>query len=105
MCMIRKFVEYIKEWEEYEEEDEEDVDDSFITKDKFRQFLIDNDCLEEYVENVHDYCDKHNIKIKDFMLMDHSVISGAFSWIDTPQGNDFWAVLNDTWCKLNKLKN
>lgn len=111
--MIKKYIQYIRENIEYlEEEDEEDIDDSFIIDKKFRQFLIDNNCLEEYAENCENETNLNSKLVGASLLRygyagtnwwehvderDH--IMNAFYWGDTPQGDLYWNDINYKWNK------
>ena len=67
----------------------------FITNDKFRQFLIDNRCLSQYIKN----CDEDFIE--DFDNADKSsYIDNAFSWSDSPEGDYFWSDIDEKWREI-----
>lgn len=66
---------------------------------EFKQFLIENDALEAYVENIN----------RDVMIdLKHSVetfILMAFTWDKTPQRGKFWERLHTKWINLIFSKN
>lgn len=66
---------------------------------EFKQFLIANDALEAYVENINRGIMlglKHDAAA--FILM-------AFTWNDTPQGGQFWEKLHTKWINSIFSKN
>ena len=62
---------------------------------KFKQFLIDNECLESYLYNLK----KDNTDF-NYSLTNQFIVS-AFSWRDTPEGVLFWQMLNLKWVHEN----
>ena len=104
--MIKKYNQYIKEnWnddDDLEEENEEDYED-FITNDEFRQFLIDNNCYDQYIKN----CYNSLLRINDFDITlnfnkiekrnREGYISNAFVWEYSPEGENYWENLDDLW--------
>ena len=106
----------LKYWEsvDYEEEpddDDEDDSSSFITNDKFKQFLIDNNCLELYVRNCHMADDDDTIRfqghnmIKEFTYTDDDkYIIWAFDWKKVPESEDFGAFWNKMYGQWNLYK-
>jgi len=107
--MIKSFKLYIKESleeDDLDHEEEQDEDDSFITDDKFKQFLIRNDCLAEYVSNCHNeyltnfpkfYKFKEDFKNKKR----YHFIDDAFDWETSPEGYGFWDKLNEEWYNIS----
>lgn len=64
----------------------------FITNDRFRQFLIDHDAYDEYIE----YCyPKFKKYFKNELSAD--IISASMTWADTPGGRRKWQELHDEW--------
>lgn len=58
---------------------------------KFKQFLIDNECLESYLYNLKKFNTVSNYSpAKGF-------ISYAFGWVETPEGGLFWQKLSWKW--------
>lgn len=59
---------------------------------EFKQFLIDNNCLESYLYNL-----KHfkfsSVSTAPF----HRLILYAFKWAATKEGWDFWDKLDNKW--------
>ena len=99
--MIKKYIQYIKESFDYEEEDDDDYGyDDFITDDKFRQFLIDNNCYEQYIKN---YNRTRNADKKDpieFFKQIKTTIEytiSVFDWCNTPEHGRFWSNIHDKW--------
>lgn len=66
--------------------------DDFITDGRFRQFLIDNDAYDEYV----DYC---YIKVKNNFdrYFGRGIIDKSFLWDSTPSGHQFWENIQSEW--------
>ena len=62
---------------------------------KFKQFLIDNECLESYLYNL-----KYFNTVSNYGLADQFIAS-AFSWCDTPEGVLFWQMLSWKWVHEN----
>ena len=62
---------------------------------KFKQFLIDNECLESYLYNLK----KDNTDF-NYSLTNQFIVS-AFSWCDTPEGELFWQILHWKWVHEN----
>lgn len=59
---------------------------------KFKQFLIDNNCLESYLYNL-----KH-FKFSSIPTMPfHKIILYSFKWIATKEGWDFWNTIDCKW--------
>lgn len=60
------------------------------------QFLKENDCLREFIDNYNSY-NKIKAKNLDEILFKYkkssiyNIISGGFSWIETPQGSIYWS--------------
>ena len=84
---------------------EENKHEDFITNDKFRQFLIDHDCYDKYINNVYNYkcsliknCETIDDYIKWFdSLYEEQYIDKPFSWFKTPERADYWSRINDIW--------
>jgi hypothetical protein len=107
---LKNYIQYIKENldgddDNLESEDEEDIDDGFITNDKFRQFLIDRNCLDKYVDNCHNLRNAWKGKKNFSEIFDkcdeENFINFAFNWDETPEGDPFWETLDDEWIDLN----
>lgn len=58
---------------------------------KFKQFLIDNECLESYLYNLKKFNTDFNYSPADQFII------YAFHWIDTPEGASFWNTLSSKW--------
>ncbi len=81
------------------EEIETVVYDDFITDDEFRQFLIDNNCYDEYLENCGE-----DVK-RDFDANGRGAyISNGFGWNGKGKklSGNFWADLDEKWMRLIK---
>lgn len=83
-------------------------------KKEFIEFLKQNNALKEYKENFINYwktfypkdiipliIDPLHMLIKDTNRY-HDIINDSFIWGRTPQGHDYWSILNSQWIK--KLK-
>lgn len=83
-------------------EETEDVSeyDDFITDDKFREFLIDNDAYDKYISNVKKFKPSF---ISEFNNIDKNyrseIINYCFTWSGTPEGERYWNELNRKWGK------
>jgi len=107
--MIKNYYRYIKEqFDDDEFEDEIDVNRNFITKDKdFKQFLIDNNCLEEYIQNCNNeeiswlgVTQGDDVDVVFKRLYDNYAESQYLSMFDanlTPEGKEFWDDINNKW--------
>ena len=62
---------------------------------KFKQFLIDNECLDSYLCNL-----KNFNTVSNYGLTNQFIVS-AFSWCDTPEGELFWRILHWKWVHEN----
>lgn len=58
---------------------------------KFKQFLIDNECLESYLYNLRKDNTDFNYSLAE------SFIFYAFNLCDTPEGVLFWQMLSWKW--------
>jgi hypothetical protein len=67
------------------------------TKENFRNFLVLNDCYNEYCSNIlaqkRSTFEEFTGKRVGFV----GIINSSFSWSQTPQGQNFWSQLNDKW--------
>jgi len=73
----------------------------FITNDKFRQFLIDNNDYTNYIENVKRYCGRLPQFIERFSDNDQrELINHAFTWDRTPEDYNYWSDLNQKWKEI-----
>ena len=92
-----------------EEEPEDQIGkyNDFIADDKFRQFLIDNNCYDDYINNIQDdklsFLDTESklgneIYMNFFLHHDpDTFISAAFDWRLSPQGTQYWSDLYYLW--------
>jgi len=69
MKHIKKFenIDFDNDWDE--EEDDPTVNKHFEGHEKFYQFLIDNNCLDEYIKNSNLFISEYNYfsNIKEFL--------------------------------------
>jgi len=80
-------------------DEELDYDDDFITNDKFRQFLIDNNCLDKFIDNCNNGDNQYYIN--DFSSINPTdYILTSFDWVHTPEGSKFWNDLYHKWYNL-----
>jgi hypothetical protein len=73
--------------------------DDFITNDTFRQFLIDNNAYQEYVDYTC-YSVRNNFRYG----FDKNIITSSFEWANTPSGVFFWDKLDDKWRKIYNVR-
>jgi hypothetical protein len=65
----------------------------------FYKFLVDNDILEKYIFNFEQ--SHWNRSLKSFLdIRKYSYIKGAFNWIRSSEGHDFWKNYNRKWLLL-----
>ena len=56
-------------------------------------FLVSNigdGALSNYIDNIQDITKLSNLSLS-------SGISGAFTWIDTPEGHNYWSEIGSKW--------
>jgi hypothetical protein len=92
---------YIKEYKDIEwefDEEESDVIDEFKGHKDFYDFLVDNDILDKWINNLRKQTNK---KIHEFLNyhIDKYYFGLAFFWINTEEGHDFWNKINRKWLK------
>ena len=70
-----------------------------MNKDKFIDFLIENDIFDEYVTNTETYWDGIFKDADEFMDKQKPdvFIGAAFSWDITPEGHRYWEAINTKW--------
>lgn len=82
-------------------------------KELFFQFLEEKKCLEEYLRNFHKDEVQPLYDVQSLIQFEpESCIDGAFTWILTPEGMDYWESINSDWenllnatVKRTKLRN
>ena len=84
------------EWEEEDNENEEIIEVNSKTE-QFIKFLRDNDCYDKFIKN---YKDVKNIDYHFENNQKNNFISGAFTWMETPEEHNYWSKLNTKWRKL-----
>lgn len=68
---------------------------------KFIRFIKENNVYDKYKNNVIN--DKCLIsELKKFRM--ESYISGAFDWLSSKEGIDFWVNMNDKWLNFSSKK-
>jgi hypothetical protein len=102
MKYIKKYNENI-EWNWVQEENDDSIPDDFKGYEDFYYFLIKNNILDNYIENI--YNDSEFIKYKTLSKFFSSFykdifINQAFNWSITPEGHKFWSYYNDLWLLL-----
>lgn len=65
---------------------------SIITSAKQNKFLIEKNCYFEFMENARNQSDED--EELDLEQEGSSFIGGAFSWVATPQGWEYWNKLS-----------
>ena len=58
---------------------------------KFKQFLIDNECLESYLYNLKGFNPDSDYSPADLFII------YAFPWFNTQEGALFWDTLSSKW--------
>lgn len=67
---------------------------------EFKQFLIDNNCLESYLYNL-----KHFKFSSVSPYPFNKLIIYTFKWEATKEGWDFWNKLDNKWIKITRNYN
>lgn len=68
-----------------------------ITRKVFLRFLKVSGVLRQFVKNFSsDVCCKIHIESTSPLYM----LSNAFVWLRTPQGHDYWKVIDEKWVNL-----
>lgn len=60
------------------------------------QILIENNCLNEYFENIKNYNQGKTFVDKEKYEEGYDIIDSEFSWSDTPSGATFWCKVSTT---------
>ena len=91
------------DWD-YMEEDTTELEDYIkVKRPKFYKFLVDNNCLEEWINDCYDLSKEHTMDHVKY-TKDKQLISGLFGWDKTPEyesDNEYWTRLNNKWNKMN----
>lgn len=61
----------------------------------FRNFLIENHCLESYIQNMKNYK-----LFSAHIEAPRSLIIRAFSWTGTKEGHSYWSNRHSKWSDL-----
>lgn len=87
-------------WKFEDDETDDFIHPDFIDHKDFYNFLIDNNALNNYIKNFeNDEFFKRNKSLKKFLNISNKLfINFAFTWIETPEGYDFWDMLNKRLC-------
>ena len=103
-----KWMEYLKELRKKDKGDSKIRDDDFIVMDEFRDFLMDNNAYEQYLDNCFEkpyYKDWIENIDKHTKQNPAGLINNAFTWAATKQGGQFWTNLSNKWMKeIQKIK-
>lgn len=62
----------------------------------FKNFLIENHCLESYIQNMKNY--KSSIT---YIAAPGSLIIRAFNWANTKEGHSYWNNRHSKWSDLH----
>ena len=66
------------------------IDDALY---QFKTFLLNEGILELYLYNIKEDLDsKHRFRADEFIV-------GAFTWLDTKEGHEFWDKFDMKWAK------
>ncbi len=102
---VEKVVNEDFDFEEVWEEEDDDNDYSFYPE-KFKNFLIENGALEYFHENLKNSKDEsgfkkfwYNIETYFTTFDDYQWIGQSFSWLDSPEGYNYWSNLDKKWRK------
>lgn len=71
------------------------------TKEQIDKWLKKQDWFDKFVENLEDKDYDKYLKLDNLS----NFISGAFIWIDTPEGSDYWSRIDSTFIKWFYSKN
>ena len=63
---------------------------------KLEKFLINRGLLEKFEKNVRDFGENPKSFIKEY-TNSIDAIDKAFSWFQSPEGNDFWDGISNEW--------
>ena len=69
-------------------------------KTKFKKFLIDNRAYEKFVRNIKNERDMNFDEYCEIDGIWDRVLTSAFYWYRTTEGEKYWNVLNNKWEKL-----
>lgn len=76
------------------------------TRRHFIQFLQDNNAYEAFVANLTANGWTEDEYFTDFEQAERgNLLLGGFTFVKTPEGQDFWCDLHDSWCKEMKVPN
>lgn len=69
----------------------------------FIQFLKDNHCYNEFLENLRNDSRIFNcINLDDLFIEFEETWINAFDWSNTPEGTEFWINLDYEWSNIVK---
>jgi len=77
-------------------------------KAKFEQFMRDNNALDSFIANFYFIANLYEENANASLIEEYyskrthyddwsEVITDAFNWEKTPQGEDYWAMLDTKW--------
>jgi len=70
----------------------------------FQQFLRDNACETQFHRAFHDqslnlgWMDRYIAE--ELFIIDETFINRCFNWEDTPQGREYWRIIDEKWFTL-----
>ena len=85
-----------------EEESNDNEHNDFITDDKFRQFLIDNNCYDKYIKNFTKHKTGQDLEeiFRKIARDEYIYSSDAFLWESTPEGYEYWFDMSYNWVNV-----
>lgn len=76
---------------------------------EFKNFLLENNCKKAFIDNLEKFgplqwhrCGNINEFLKKTNEYDY--LEDAFLWQNTPEGDDFWNMLNEKWLDSQDLQ-
>lgn len=68
---------------------------------RLKRFLKENHAYAAYIANVRRHCGRQNHNIHAYLkvIRFQDAICVAFSWSRTPQGYEYWARMDNKYCK------
>lgn len=69
-------------------------------KEKFIQFLISHNCLDEFKANLRDGDRDFDYHLNRTWLAGFNWVTSAFNWATTTQGHEYWDKIHREWHKM-----